>query len=350
MTPYNFKLNTNLIYPAICNMIISMTVGSDNIAGTFSELCDSMTVDGTLYGDTKLYYSTDVLESHAWLNDAEAANLLSLDRPDAPEVQAITIDNYRQIRVTLDNLLTKQAFMNDGAFSTFTNTMLAWLNDTQRVYKSTLFNTYIGTTASTIGNQSITIEPVADVSEAQVVAQKLADILIDLKDVSRNYNDYEYLRSYNEDSLIVVWNSAVYNKLTYLDLPTIFHKEGLLNSFKKYVLPARYFGTVSSATTVPSDGVYRSLIETTIDNVHYFPGDQIPAGKTVATNTTYKEDPTIAFKIMHKGSVPFMSGFNLNTQFFNPRSHTSNYYLTFGYNTLQYLYNYPFITAKISST
>ena len=103
-----FTLTANEIYETLANMIISQEVFPDNL-GEHQTLVDKARVDGGLYGDTKLYYATDVLESHDWLNDAEAANLLALDRPDDPEVQAIKLDQFRQIRLTLDNYLTKRA-------------------------------------------------------------------------------------------------------------------------------------------------------------------------------------------------------------------------------------------------
>ena len=103
-----FTLTANEIYDTLANMIISQEVFADNL-GEHQTLVDKARVDGGLYGDTKLYYATDVLESHDWLNDAEAANLLALDRPADPEVQAITLDVFRQIRLTVDNYLTKRA-------------------------------------------------------------------------------------------------------------------------------------------------------------------------------------------------------------------------------------------------
>lgn len=35
------------------------------------------------------------------------------------------------------------------------------------------------------------------------------------------------------------------------------------------------------------------------------------------------------------------------TEFFNPRSLTSTHYLIWGYNELESIKNYPFITAKV---
>ena len=58
------------------------------------------------------------------------------------------------------------------------------------------------------------------------------------------------------------------------------------------------------------------------------------------------EKDNIAFKVIHKQSVPYMSAFEVGTSFFNPRSLTENHYLTFGYNTLEYLKDKPFITAR----
>ena len=47
-------LNTNEIFNALYNMIISQQVFADNIKGAKSTLVDMARVDGTLYGDTKL--------------------------------------------------------------------------------------------------------------------------------------------------------------------------------------------------------------------------------------------------------------------------------------------------------
>ena len=94
------QLRPNEIFGALYNMIISQQVFADNINGTYSQLVDRFRVDGTLYGDSKIYYATDALQSVEWLNDEEAKNLLELHRPEAPKQQVITISNFRQIRLT----------------------------------------------------------------------------------------------------------------------------------------------------------------------------------------------------------------------------------------------------------
>ena len=66
---FNGQLASNEIFSALYNMIISQQVFADNIAGTKSTLVDAARVDGGLYGDTKLYYATDVLKSAPWGND-----------------------------------------------------------------------------------------------------------------------------------------------------------------------------------------------------------------------------------------------------------------------------------------
>ena len=102
MPAFNGQLNSNEIFGALYNMIISQQVFADNIKGTKSTLVDMARVDGSMYGDTKLYYSTDALKSYAWGADAEAANLLKLYRPKAPECQAIELNVFRQIPLTVD--------------------------------------------------------------------------------------------------------------------------------------------------------------------------------------------------------------------------------------------------------
>lgn len=166
MPNFTGQLRSNEIYGALFNMIISQQVFADNIYDTKASLVDAARIDGGLYGDTKLYYSTDVLKTFAWGNDKEAANLLSLDRPDAPECQAIVLDQFRQIRLTLDNYLSKRAWSTEGAFSEFNSVMLGWIRDTKRVYDSTLYNTFIGTHVSAGTAQQITITLPAEPTSA----------------------------------------------------------------------------------------------------------------------------------------------------------------------------------------
>lgn len=376
MPNFTGQLNQNEIFAALYNMIISQQVFADNIADTKSTLADLSRVDGSLYGDTKLYYSTDVLKSFEWTGDAEAANLLKLHRPQAPECQAITIDTFRMIPLTVDNYLTKRAFSTEGAFAAFNNQMLGWMRDTKKVYDATLFNSFVGTNSSLEGKQIVNIVLPAEPDGAddynteaynrlcaQTIATDMANLMVDLEDVNRDYNDYGNLRSYNLSDLRFVWNADQVNKIRKLDMPTIFHKEGLIDKFAEHTLPARYFGNVNTVggTTGAANITIRSLIEKDYNTVepdnaaydekkHIFPGDLLPANTAYEAYETYGEDPSIICKIYHKNSVPFMTGFETATDFFNQRSLTETHFLIWGYNGLEHLKNYPFITVKAVAT
>lgn len=376
-----FTLNSNEIFSSIANMIISQEVFADNL-GKHQTLVDQARVDGGLYGDKKLYYATDVLKSHAWGNDAEASNLLALDRPADPSVQDITLDVFRQIRLTVDNYLSKRAWSDEGAFTSFNSVMLGWMRETKRVYDGTLYNVFIGATETSTGKQIVNVDlgtgsghPLYNLSgvekeqmEAMLIAQALADLFVAMGDYSRDFNDYQYLRSYAEDAIKVVWNAKYVNKIRKIDLPTIFHKDGLVDKFEEEVLPARYFGRDIAAGDKGSGkvinandaydktkGTIRARIEKDVTvsatAYHVFPGDEIPNGATVKSGgnfeeaEVYLEDEAVIAKVLVK-LPPFMSAFEVGTSFFNPRSLTENHYLTFGHNTLEYLKNYPFITVK----
>ena len=393
MATFTGQLRSNEIFASLYNMIISQEVFADNIKGTFSSLVDKGRVDGSLYGDTKLYYAVDVLKSAPWGNDAEATNLLALHRPPAPDVQAIHLDIFRQISLTVDNYLSKRAWGDEYAFSQFNSVMLGMIRETKRVYDSTIYNSYIGTAVSQATNAVVNADITTATTgltgdsaarmEAQTIGETLANLFINLKDITRDYNDYGNLRSVNLEDLIVVWNSKWVNKIKKIDLPTMFHKDGLIEKFEEEILPNRYFGdlldsklataSVYDASSNPkgmftkSGNAYtivdtgstaykvKSLIETdyTVSNTttHVFPGDTIPVGATLTiTSSTvpfaYIEDADKICVVMHKRSVPYMSAFEVGTSFFNPKSLTENHYLTFGHNTLEYLKNYPFIVVK----
>ena len=354
MANWNGQLRSNEIFSATFNMIISQEVFADNIKDTMSTLVDMARVDGGLYGDTKLYYATDVLKSVPWGNDAETQNLLQTHRPPEPNTQAIELDVFRQIALTVDNYLSKRAWGTEGAFSSFNSVMLGWIRDTKKVYDSTLYNTYIGTAQSAIGKQTVEITLPTDADkeaqarlQAQAVAEAMANLLVELTDVSRDYNDYGNLRSYDTEDLLVVWNSEWVNKIKKTDMPTIFHKDGLIDKFEEHTLPARYFGDVKTSGG-SATGVERTLVEKDYGTKHCFPGDIIPSGEAYDANEAYTPNANIMFKVMHKRSVPYMSAFEVGTSFFNPKALNENHYLTFGHNTLAYLQNYPFITGKVA--
>ena len=231
------------------------------------------------------------------------------------------------------------------------------MRETKRVYDGTLYNVFIGTNESAIGAQKQTVaskSAATPEAEAKVIAEKIANILVEMGDYNRDYNDYGFLRSYGEDAIKVIWNSKFVNKIRKVDLPAIFHKEGLVDKFDEEVLPARYFGTKNAAkvTASANTGNYRSVIEKTYTKsdveYHVFPGDVIPAGVEIAIGEGYLVDADIICKIVVK-LPPFMSAFEVGTSFFNPRSLTENHYLTFGHNTLVALKNYPFVTLRASA-
>lgn len=371
------SLRSNEIFSALYNMIISQEVFADNL-GKHQTLVEKARVDGGLYGDTKLYYSTDVLKSAPWGNDAEASNLLALHRPTAPACQAIHLDIFRQISLTVDNYLSKRAWSTEGAFSSFNSVMLGWMRDTKKVYDGTLYNVFIGTNETSTGSQQQTVDVTTAVGsatgleaarlEATAIAQALADLMIELGDYSREFNDNQFLRSYADEAIKVVWNSSYINKIRKVDLPTIFHKEGLVDKMEEEVLPARYFGRDVAASDKgsgkvidssdaydPTKGTILSRVEKDVTvggtAYHVFPGDEIPSGATVKASGNFEEaevyipDASIICKVMVK-LPPYMSAFEVGTSFFNPKSLTENHYLTFGHNTLEHLANYPFITVR----
>ena len=343
MAAFNGQLKSNEIFSALYNMIISQEVFADNIS-QHQTLVDKARVDGGLYGDTKLYYATDALKSAPWGNDAEATNLLALHRPPAPECQEIVLDQFRQICLTVDNYLTKRAWMAEGAFSSFNGVMLGWMKETKRIYDGTLYNVFIGTTKSAKAAQNITVTANAG---AQEIAETLANLIVAMGDYSRDFNDYGFLRSYTEGEIKVIWNSKYVNKIKKIDLPAIFHKEGLMDKFEEEILPSRYFGTVNGAQVATSSntGQYRSEVEKYYGTTHVFHGDIIQAGVVIAKGEGYLVDEKVICKVLVK-LPPYMSAFEVGTSFFNPKSLTENHYLTFGYNTLEYLKNYPFITVS----
>lgn len=387
-------LNQNIITAALFNMIISQQVFDNKVAST--ELADRFRVDGTLYGDTKLYHSFDIGSPEDWLNDEEASNLLALNRNKSGKTQTITMGIYKIISITTDQYLSKQAFMGEGTFAEYTSFLTGSLRKIKRVYDRSLINSKIGTlTPSTercnieiITPKGATIEETNRL-EAQTIAAELCVLKADLEDNNRDFNALNYLRSYSSNELIAVWNVKKHAKLTKLDLPTIFHKDiNAGGGFTEYDLPEKWFGKpatsdltleTSASETVTNrisisgwydvvSGTEIELVQKPSDNaVFLWAGDAVPykgqqytdyvRNKQVTVTATtlpqeyyYVVDNSIAFVLVHSSALPFMSGFETGTEFWNARSLTNNHYLIFGHNNLEFLEEYPRIVVRVKTS
>ena len=399
-----FAFNANELFTTLGNMIISQWVASDNVDKGGKSLLGVFKTDGSLYGDSKFFYATEALKSVEWQQDSvDALNLLATHRPQDPKVQKIVLDKFRQIQLTTDSVLSKRAWSDEGTFSTFTTVLIAWMGDTKYLYDESIINCTVGTTATSIGRQTQSVDFTTLISSAstqeeanrltaQAVAKKAADILTDLTSVRNGkfYNDYGFRRKYNKDQFITVWNADVINKITKLDLPTIFHDNGLDKIVgDPYILPKEYFGTIITASNVSTysdstpapgkpiasgtgaytpgsnnaNGMICSLVECDITvsavEYHLMPGDEIPAGTVLAASSgtgkmvygdIYIVDSTVLFKIIHKDALKYMSAFETMSEFWNAKNLSTNRYLTFGYSnpfstTGIRLLNYPFITV-----
>lgn len=375
MGAFTGQLNSNEIFAGLFNMIIRQQCFANNIADNDnSKFVNEAKEEGSLYGDTILYYATDALKSRPWLNDAEAANLLKINRPKTPEVQAITLDVFRQIDITIDNYLSKRAWKNVEAFTEFNSVILGWIRETKKIYDLTTYNAFIGTAVASDQN---VYEVAVDLTEGgnsagENLAVAIANLIDDLADVNRDYNSYGNLRSYNPEDVRIIWNKKYANVIKKIDLPSIFHNEGMIEKDFTDRLHSKYFGDVntSSGTTTAtnvSTGTIRSLIETEYevadagadsraylnpdDNkyyVHLFAGDVLPNSTAYAKDVTYTINSDIIAKVLVK-LPPFMSAFEVGTSFFNPRSLTENHYLTYGHNTLELIKNYPFVKIVVDN-
>ena len=391
-----YSLNANEIYASLFNLIIAEQTFAENISGKNSKLVNEAKAEVGLYGDSKNYWSTDVLKSHAWGNDAEATNLLAVDRGPAPKGQRIVINVFRQIRLTTDQYLSKRAWMSEGSFGQFISVMKGWITETKKVYDETTYNAFVGTYISGADINTIQVDlrsassgqPLYGLTgnekaemTAKLIARDIADLFDNLGDVSRKYNVYKFLRSYSEDKIKVIWNKKYINQIQKVQLPTIFHKDGMMEKFTEYSLPSRYFGTVITSSNVSTysaatpttgkpidsdddtyvpgvgnaNGTLRSMVEKDVTvggtDYHVFAGDEIPAGATIKASgnfeygEVYIEDSTVICKVV-TALPPYMSAFEVGSSFYNPRALLETNFFTFGHNTLEALLDSAYVTVK----
>ena len=137
-----------------------------------------------------------------------------------------------------------------------------------------------------------------------LIARGIADLFAEMSDYNRDFNDYGFFRSYSKDQIKVIWNKKYLNEIKKVDLPTIFHKDGLIDKFEEDSINERYFGHIVSSADIGSgkvigaDGAYdsskgtlRAVREFDYNNVHYFPGDALATSGTFVGGYQRAADP-----------------------------------------------------------
>lgn len=210
------------------------------------------------------------------------------------------------------------------------------------------FNCFVGTHKSE-KQPTVTVKT-ADIeasSLGQALACEIAKLVGKLKDATRDYNELGFRRAVAESDLVCYVNADYLAEITKVNLPAIFHKDGLLDLLTGSEMQPRFFGDVKTVSGTAT-GVERSLVAmpATSGEDQILPGDLIPTGTAYNAYEAYVPDEKVIGVVTTKGSVPYMSGFEVGTEFFNPKSLTENHYLTFGRNTIEALDRAPWVVIS----
>lgn len=369
---FNGQLNPNTLYNTQFNWVISEEIFGDRIRGDLHAVVDSYRVDGTMYGDTKTYLSSDALPVHDLPGtragiEASMAQLLSADwAPDAI-LDSIRMNISKQVRLTTEGWFTKQAFVSAGMFQEFQDNMLSMIGEAKKIYDATVFNAFLfSTSAKNILSYTI---PAVDSTNAttikdsyllrsQEIAGQLEEFIQNLNDIHEAYNSNGFTRSYTVDSFFYYVPVSFKAELVKMGLPMIFHKDGLIPVERLIPIPDHYFGIVNASAT-PGDGtiitsstsgkkyvegktIYsitpQVLTATGLDDFYVRAGQGIPTGYTAPAGTSITMVSNLhRIRIVEKGAAPYMSGFEDGAAFWIPRNNVTNHYLSWLHNTLKIL-------------
>lgn len=373
------RLNANSMYSGLFNLI--RLVG---VLGAKLQIDDSNAsrykMEGGRYEDTLYWVSCDVLSSRVF--DPTDTNVLQPEQKVTPNYFTITVDQVRQIGLYIPTyFLSSQAFQSAGYFDEFTSLAQSMIQKTRKLYDQRLVDTYLGTTETSVGKQTQTVTLTGTDAQADTltIAEKVSNILFDMDDTTRDYNDRGYMSAFKKDNLDLLWNTRYYSTMMKVGLPVTFNKDGVLESGR--TLHARYFGTPittsnystysastpaagkpidsDNGTYVPgsnnANGTLRALAEQDITvsgtTTHVFPGDELPAGAVVYASSEVKipcyiEDASVICKFVGKDAVKYVSSIETETEFVNGKNHSRNMWLTFMYANPSRLPEETFTTLK----
>lgn len=358
-------LNTNEWYNNLYNAYLLVKTIADGLSGMDNSLASELKADSDLYHDKFVYSDVNVLNLRDF--DPSDTNLLATEQKGEVKQQEIVINEAKQVGFTAGNWLEKRAWQDAGSYGQFESVLDAQVGETKRLYEHLMVNTAIGTMESSVGKQkrTVTLPTVeGDVEatnrlQAQTVSEDLANLFVELEDPSTDYTDNGFWKSYKPSDFMVIWNAQFKNKITKIDLPTIFDNAGVKADFEGKILPKKYFGKING-TTVTTTGATNSTIyaleemdieDTDKNKYHVKPGMLLPAKVALVSSgnivvPSYTVDDSIICKVIHKEGVKYLTTIETSTEFFNSKNLTRNRYLTFAFAKPEYLMGYPIVTIR----
>ena len=363
------SLNSNEIYSALYNLRIlfqklaPQTVKRDEIVSLVEKAVG-------MYGDTGVLQGMDIQGTYNFGMDAEAANLLAINRNKTQKIEKFTIDKWRQTDVTNDTYISKRMALDEGAFAAFNGYLVGTLAKAMDAFESGTVKTSLGTFSAAPASMNISITlPAVDGTEAteRIRASKIKKAILDLKaklqDNSRDFNGYGFYASYNWDDFTAVWSSEYSNEINALALYSTFNPEYIKEATDGRIWTPKWFGNVntSAGTTGASNTTVYSLIEVNSDEstnfpltstqisggvYRIFPGDLLPDSFSYGANESYTVDAKVICKIFAPEYIYYMTGYEQGEAFYNPRSATTNHYLRKGFSDVYVSKFRPFITIK----
>lgn len=366
------KITFSSVTGALYNMIISQRFESKNIGSAMLKMYKDKIQDVGLYGDRILDYQTERLDVYDLVPDStEACNVLKTFRPLPPHCEEMVVDTIKQIPVTLSAYVLKQGFSDERTYGTYIAIMEGWLQDTKELYLAKAYNAFVGRTKVADTSFSIDFaaiikhEPTTTIDEeaynrlqAQYIAKWVKDTLDAMcLDATTEWNEMSVERAYDYDDFDIIFNVDYLNKITSVDINSLFHQDDTLKTLTKNVirLPGRYFGDlVEAGTTTEVKATAQSHIfvePATINNVRYNIGAYVPSGtviRTAAGVLNYQAQAVDTYqicKIVHKKAAPILTGFEVSTEFVNGRNLNSrNMYLSFMYSHFDRFTAYPWVS------
>ena len=363
------QLNTNEIYNALFNLRIlfqklaPQTVKRDEIVS----LLDKAT---GMYGDTGVVQGMDIQGTYDFGMDAEAVNLLAINRNKTQKVEKFVIDKWRQTDVTNDAYISKRAFLDEGTFAIFNGYIVGTLSQAMDAFESGFVKASVGTYTSPTTACTIEVTmPAQDGTEAteriraSKIKKAILDLKADMKDNQRKYNGYGFYSSYEWNEFTPVFSTNYMNEINALALYSTFNPEYIKQASDGRQWTPKWFGdpVTADGTTGATNTTVYSLIEQNSDGstnfpltavqiaagvYRIFPGDLLPNSFAYNEGEAYTVDSTVIAKVFAPEYVYYMTGYEQGESFYNPRSATTNHYLRKGFSDVQVSQFRPFITIK----
>ena len=251
-------LSANRFLGALTNLIAYSQVANTTEAGRVGEFVNSFQDINVENGDGKVVLASDLLS----VKDLSGtSSLLQSNLPTVNE-QYVSVENYKVIPMTINKYLMRNAFTKEDQLANFVGYLMSIMRTTKTAYLSDEIIKKLKAYEPTLETQTLTIDIIntsglsdpmqlnqAKIYNANIINEKLIDLLNSMAFPTNKYNDLAYKEIIDYSSMKFIVRSSENSRILVNSIASLLNSDKITQAQKwgeTFVIPDEQFDDMSA--------------------------------------------------------------------------------------------------------